>query len=722
MASPDAATVQTVKLKILYTFDHESKDNHLARWPQSVQVTTAFVDGVNQIGAVDLRTCLEAVATASPELTSQMDSDYAIYAYDYSEEDTPLVGQGMLSKHMMETIGADTDNMVTGRIVKGLMGLMSKNAQPTLEVKLRLKPVATAFNRQRSGSMSSQDGRPAWLQNPESALQRSASPMDTTGLENMQRMLSDGMPRTDGYPHSRPGSRAGTPVFQSYDQSMRPIYDDSNRPSSRAAARPLPTNRHDSFSGYYSADDMVEEAPARKRAKTTKVKQVTKDSFNIEQQPQDLRAMAGKASSLRLHRPTPIHPAGLPNNVIMSEEPVRPPTPVPTKRPRGRPKNSDRGKPDRGKPQFPALNPVVVMAREIVAKPQHHQVQQQIVRAEVNEPQMSPEDVRARSVSSTPANIPSSPPLMPTMAARTSPMLPPMRGSHDSGIGSSALDEDIFGNNGMVNFDNFEFNKDADMPLDLNFDQFTENHFPPVFDEDTPMLAVQNPENEFNLHHDQIMPTTELPEGFMPPPQDLGQSQSLTPAEAAIEAPAPTPQSADVQVAEVAKRDESQPPPKPSRAPNKRTMSTIPASDPVGPTLTRSQTWGPGSDAPMSEAPSGQTDDGKARSKKKVGKEQTKARLMNAINAGEIPPYCDNCGAIETPAWRRGYAKVFDTPFGSLDVGLGPGEIVYKHELDRNEDDTIKTWRGYKVDTSEQDVANGWETICLCNRKLRCGV
>ena len=215
MASLDDTSVQTVKLKVLYTFDIDSKDNHLARWPHSLQVTTCFVDNASQIGVVDLRTCLEAVTTASPELTSQLENDYAVYAYDYSEEDTPLVGQGMLSKLVGDaSMDIEAEAMVTGRVTKGLMGLLNKNSQPTLEVKLRLKPVSNSMQRQRSGSVSSQDGRPAWLQNPETAVQRSASPMDTTGFENMQRMLSEGGPTRDlpdAYAHSRPGSRAPAP-------------------------------------------------------------------------------------------------------------------------------------------------------------------------------------------------------------------------------------------------------------------------------------------------------------------------------------------------------------------------------------------------------------------------------------------------------------------------------------------------------------------------------
>lgn len=70
MASPNGVCIQTVKLKVLYNFDADQKNNHLTRWPHSLEVNTCFIDNASQIGVIDLRTCLEAVTTASPELAS----------------------------------------------------------------------------------------------------------------------------------------------------------------------------------------------------------------------------------------------------------------------------------------------------------------------------------------------------------------------------------------------------------------------------------------------------------------------------------------------------------------------------------------------------------------------------------------------------------------------------------------------------------------------------
>jgi hypothetical protein len=761
MASPDSSALQTVKLKILYTFDADSKDNHLTRWPQSLDVNTCFIDAVTQIGVVDLRTCLEAVVTASPELTSLSELDYTVYAYDYSEEDTPLVGQGMLSKTLANnSMGSDSDAMVTGRITKGLMGLLSKNAQPTLEVKLRLKPVSLSMPRQRSGSVSSLDGRPAWGQNSEAAYQqRSASPMDTTGLENVQRMLNESAPSQqrigqDSYGGSRPGSRAGTPVTLPYDLPPQPTMEEFSRPGSRASHQQPMHARHDSFSGYYSAEENFDDSHPRKRAKISRVNTASKDNFNIERQPDDLRTMAGKASSVRLHRPTPLHPlqqsaqtGPIPNNVSLNEEPVRPPTPVPNKtaRPRGRPRKT----PSSNLAPYPALVPTPTLAPApvpaatqapaVVApkpiQPTRNNSAPRVPgpfreiqpapplpsRLEVPENAvMSPEDPRLRSVSSTPANLPSSPPVMP---ARTSPTLPPIHDSHDSGFGSGNLDDDIFGDDGLINFDNFEFNKEMEANVDLDLSRFDDKQYPPVFDDATPLPEPQ----DSVIHEKQQNPVSPIPDTvdqqaapvFLPPPaRSLERSHSSAPmtrSQVSMSSPklAPAPYPRARQITEEQAREQLRI--------QIRQLPPVPVSDPGSRKLGRSQTWAPDSDAIMSEAPTSEEKAQQQRSKtnKKVGKEQTQARLENAIAAGEMPPFCDNCGAIETPAWRRAYAKTFDSvPFDDVETDLTPGAVVFKHALSHDDNGKVKSWRGFKVDRTSEDEADGWHQINLCNRKL----
>lgn len=692
--SPDeSVSIRTVRLKVLYTFDVEQKDNHLARYPQPLEVQTAFIDETSQIGVVDLRTCLEAVTTASPELITNTDNDYTVYAYDYSEPDTPLVGQGMLSKTIATQAQGQTsesDAMVTGRVTKNLMGLFSKNAQETLEVKLRFTPVNAFPQRYRSGSVSSQDGgRPQWQNGLSSqTLPRSASPVDTSGLEAMQRMLSGDNMQAMG--NSSSGSRPGTPVAsQNFNLVPRQPGSTHSRPVSRSGIRQPSHVRCESFnSGYYSGDENNDDGPARKRAKTSKVDWPTKTNLNIERQSDSLRVAASTASSVRLHRPIAINPAAMAamQQGQPTEEPVRPPTPVPavkSGRPRGRPRKNAPSNLNHGS-QVRDSSPMV-----------EHAPQPQLLSVSIT----SPEDSRLRSVSSTPANIPSSPPVMPDpqQPAVTSPALPPMINSnHDSGFMSGALD-DIFGDESMLQFDDFMLEKLHQTGGQPQLQQITDS-LPPVFEDGNEMMDS----------------LTQYPKPQMEPPplpfnqRPVSRAQSYTPgSRPSVSSPrlAPAPIPRARQIMEEQQRTKSSLPPQ------------VPKSDPAPRALQRAQTWAPDSDALMSEAPTMEEARAKAASKKKVGKEQTKARLENAIANGEMPPFCDNCGSIETPAWRRGYAKVFHCPWDEVETSLDPGQCCFKEVLTHNEDGSVKTFRGYKVEKLTGDDDENWLAITLCNRK-----
>ncbi|CAN8095400.1 unnamed protein product [Discula destructiva] len=127
-------------LKVHYTFEKDQQ-NCLAKWPHVLQIHTIPIDERNAIGLVDLRFCLEAIAQCSPEIINQHDKDYAVYALDYAEEDTPLVGQGMLSWGL-EQPGPNTEQKsVTGRVVKNMMAALRGGPPETLEVKLKLNGV-----------------------------------------------------------------------------------------------------------------------------------------------------------------------------------------------------------------------------------------------------------------------------------------------------------------------------------------------------------------------------------------------------------------------------------------------------------------------------------------------------------------------------------------------------------------------------------------------------
>ena len=320
MESPDGGlSVRAMRLKVLYTFDKEHKHNHLARCPNIIQIQTAFVDETTQIGIIDLKTCVQTIVSASPELVAKLEEDFTIYAYDYSEPDTPLVGQGMLSWALsspqanLEDQDEGASNMVTGRVTKNVLGLFSRNAQETLEVKLRLVPVPSSTQTdylnslQKYQQMSDVLGQgfdaQAWtnfiqsnpallsMSGPTPPMDSSISPVNRPGLEAMQRMLAEGASPRDTSelssmdsmqqplrPGSRPGSRSGTPLGNpNFNPPLRRTGSHVSRPNSRASIREpslqppqqisMSQQRRDSFnSGYLSGEEGFDEGPPKKRA------------------------------------------------------------------------------------------------------------------------------------------------------------------------------------------------------------------------------------------------------------------------------------------------------------------------------------------------------------------------------------------------------------------------------------------------------------------------
>lgn len=90
-----------------------------------------------------MRTCLQAVAQCSPELASDNEKDYTVYAFDYSEPDTPLVGQGMLSWGLQQGSNSTgpQQQLITGRVTKNLLAIFGNGIKETLEVRLKLTAV-----------------------------------------------------------------------------------------------------------------------------------------------------------------------------------------------------------------------------------------------------------------------------------------------------------------------------------------------------------------------------------------------------------------------------------------------------------------------------------------------------------------------------------------------------------------------------------------------------
>lgn len=146
-------------MKVLYTFDDQNKTNCLARWRDVLQIQTIVMEEGGTIGVIELKTCIQAILECSPELVNQMGQDYTVYAYDYSEYDNPLVGQGMLSRVLQSTSpmpdvpAQQSRQLITGRVCNNIMALFNNGVKETLEVKLRLVPVPTSMQNEYQNTM-----------------------------------------------------------------------------------------------------------------------------------------------------------------------------------------------------------------------------------------------------------------------------------------------------------------------------------------------------------------------------------------------------------------------------------------------------------------------------------------------------------------------------------------------------------------------------------------
>ncbi|RSM14496.1 hypothetical protein CDV31_005385 [Fusarium ambrosium] len=371
--------VRPMGLKVHYTFDKEAKVNCLARSSQTLHVQTVPLDDKNSIGIVDLRACLLAVTECSPELASQgndTNTDFTVYSLDYSEPDTPLVGQGMLSWALDTMRGdgaAQPPKMVTGRVTKNLLAVFGGGNRETLEVKLRFTSCPKVQKPEPTQDM--QLARPTEsLVTPSGAAEWNSFLQSNPQIGHSAHVSRVASPTLSQGPSAPEVQRvAPTPV----DPATAPMQPTS-RPSSRSSRKRAPTGRprgrprkkpaEGNTSGYEDGTEGEDSGPAKKKAKTAT--NTTKESNQNNQPkeikttkmvktnkpekaapnpftsgPDSLRVTASTASSLRNFRPVGPTSEGMSGSHL--QEVPRAPTPVPE----GGPLNMPRGGPKGPKPR-----------------------------------------------------------------------------------------------------------------------------------------------------------------------------------------------------------------------------------------------------------------------------------------------------------------------------------------------------------------------------------
>lgn len=98
-------------------------------------------------------------------------------------------------------------------------------------------------------------------------------------------------------------------------------------------------------------------------------------------------------------------------------------------------------------------------------------------------------------------------------------------------------------------------------------------------------------------------------------------------------------------------------------------------------------------------------------------RESIKNRLETAIEKGEMPPFCGNCGAIETPAWRVAWSKTLMGKPGYYEYSDEPGRVTAINILSRDEQGEPTSYQLIKKYLLPEENINDFTEFTLCNRK-----
>ena len=684
-------------MKVHYTFDNENRTNHLVRYRDEVKVRTAFLDESTQVGVIGLRICINAIVNASPELVARLGQDYTIYAYDYSEYETPLVGQGMLSWVLASSkpsAPAERSNtMVTGRVCKNL-GIFGLGAPETLEVKLRLVPVPTSLQSEYIDSMNkyrelsmvmpvgfdfqswnnflqANPGLLSMLQSGKSGSRpaSSAGSSGNIGLEHVQRLMNHGYIPSSGQDQTTSQQITNYPSFDSsagharYSSpapsvsSTRPARASLSRSTSRISNYPEQSrgavqdpSSGPLDSGYLSNDERADEGRPKKRAKVIQANHPGKSSLG--KKGDSLRVAASAAASLRVHQPTAVRPSG--NPVSNLEEPPRAPTPIPqpanqVRRPRLSSRKSNLGREsyfatDSGY-KSPYLTP-----KDPPSLP--------------NSAVTSPETDHGPNMDDSPQEPASSPPvILDNTAYQSSPALPPLRMGDETMLANGPLHEL-----------SAEEDDDANRPINAEDIEVAKQY------SIRPELA--NPSSRRN----RASTVESQPAPTFKDAQSVKTKQELSHAKA-------------LRAVGHLRRSSTW---------SGEVIPSDPASDSNAAKETEHVAMSP------KEGQKGKSNYTKWDKNKRLAAVQSK--LSKAIEVGELPPFCEVCGAIETPTWRKCFSKTYSGSAEGVKVSKGDGKIVCVQILEKDEDGTTKLFKVFKKTLLEED--EGFTEFLLCNRKL----
>ncbi|RKF73611.1 putative gata transcription factor protein [Golovinomyces cichoracearum] len=775
-------SIRSMRLKILYTFDGQNKTNHLARWPDVLPIRKISIDQTTTVGVVLLQTCLRAIIEASPELITGTNQDYTIYTHDFSESDYPLFGQGLLSR-ALSTFSPSSDStpanpskqLITGRVYHDAYGIFSSDVKETLEVRMKLVPVPTldvesiksickcrqnfcaasyTSNVSEWDSLNQADlvaRRKNCFSNNLTKCHKVGANQVTWDQPNTSRRLQKHLPFLFNCGITENSGNESTEDSDVMRRSPKNYKSSSKMSAKRVRDQKARMSTvEEIISSNEEIIDKSEAVESKKRFKKNKAQRNSSTTF--ERSP-SLGVPAITSGSLRLLRPSTLDSS--PNKICQTESSQSP-------------KLASQIKEQKNVITKPKLK---LRLRRNSLTTQESSLHLEKKSNQPNYPTQSIEVFPERNCTSsdteTPPGMTSSPPVMKPHTPRirsitpcpSSPSLPQLPLS-DSGyiIGNpnknageiNVVAPEMKGseNEAQKNIKNLKrrysaFAKSSIKHLPMDF--IIEEECPGPMDQLPTKMPVSHQHararcavsrNKSTMSDDTRMNTSLRQISRTPPFISNSQNQS-------INSNPPDPPDPGEKV--ISGRSESMIAPLPIliRETPKMTNTTskdsfprskIPASDPILPhsRLQYSQNKSKLLDSvevpifkipipaqskslqPLNAGPASLV-----ISQSFSKKEMIKQKLENAVANGEMPPFCCNCGAIETPTWRKAWSKEMKGQPGYFEYSDEPGRVTAIIILSRDSEGNPTSYNLIKKYLGKDESQDDYNEYLLCNP---CGI
>jgi hypothetical protein len=99
-------------------------------------------------------------------------------------------------------------------------------------------------------------------------------------------------------------------------------------------------------------------------------------------------------------------------------------------------------------------------------------------------------------------------------------------------------------------------------------------------------------------------------------------------------------------------------------------------------------------------------------------KASIKQKLELAVANGEMPPFCSNCGAIETSTWRKAWSQEHKGEPGYYEYSDEPGRVTAVIVLTRDEQGKPTSYQLIKKFLLPEESQDDFKEFLLCNRKF----